>query len=207
MGAMRQRASFPPLAATLAVLSGLVLGLGPKPLSAAAPASGTLPDSSYYTPAKTQTSRLDWAQFKGDKRLAGQVLSANKDRPGAVLHVVNKSGIPRTYVLGVFEGPKIGGSQYVVTGRMKYEKVAKQGYLEMWNVFPDGKQYFTRTLADEGPMARIMGNSSWRDLALPFDASGSSDRPARLVVQLVLTSNGAVDIGPLDLKDMPEGAK
>jgi hypothetical protein len=197
----------PPAFATV-----LLTGQARVPASLAAPPdpagiSGTLADSLYYLPSKTTGRRLDWAEFKGSKRLAGEVRGPSKGSPGSALRVVNKTGIPRTYVLGIFETPNLKSAHYVVSGRMRYQKVAKQGYLEMWSVFPDGKQYFTRTLDDEGAMARIAGSSDWRDLALPFDATGADAGPSRLIVQLVLSANGAVDVGPLELKEMSENSR
>jgi hypothetical protein len=175
-------------------------------LGSAAPAAAQqLPDSSHYQPAATTARRLDWAKFR-NKRLAGEVLTSVKGQPGAVLHVVNKTGLPRTYVLGVFENPGIATTRYVVKTRARHQKVAGQGYFEMWSVFPDGSQFFSRTLDDDGPMGRMIGNSSWRDVSLPFDATGASGRPTKLVVQLVLSSNGAVDVGPLDLVETPESS-
>ncbi len=180
------------------LLAGLALVAAP---AHAETTPEVIPDSVYYSKSKTHTRRLDWAELDG-QRLAGTVRPAAKGLPGAVLHVVNKTGLPRTYVLGIFESPDLTSDHYVVSGRVRYDKVAKQGYFEMWSVFPDGKQYFTRTLETSGPMARLAGNSNWRDMALPFDATAANARPTRLIVQLVLAANGAVDIGPLELKEM-----
>jgi hypothetical protein len=69
----------------------------------------------------------------------------------------------------------------------------------MWSVFPDGARYFSRTLADRGPQAVISGDSEWRDFELPFYLRGSSQRPVRLEVDLVLPGAGQVWIGPLEL--------
>src|SRR6187551_1373558 len=99
-----QRATTAVFVALLAVV-GAAAGPAMGPAGAAPPdpsiAKATLPDSLYYLPSKTSGRRLDWSQFAGNKRLAGEVLPAGKGRPGAALRVVNKTGIPRTYVLGV----------------------------------------------------------------------------------------------------------
>jgi hypothetical protein len=41
-------------------------------------------------------------------------------------------------------------SIYVVRGRVQYRDVEGIAYLEMWNVLPDGRRFFSRTLGDYG---------------------------------------------------------
>ena len=70
----------------------------------------------------------------------------------------------------------------------------------MWNFFPGGGQYFSRTLADQGPMMKLAGTSGWREFVLPFDAT-APPAPTRLVVNVVLQGRGSVYLGPLELSD------
>jgi hypothetical protein len=88
---------------------------------------------------------------------------------------------------------------YALRGRIKYEGVEGAGYLEMWNYFPGGGAYFSRTLAGTGPMKALNGTSGWRDVVVPFFATGTPMRPSKLVVNLVLPSKGKVWLGPLKL--------
>ena len=80
----------------------------------------------------------------------------------------------------------------------------------MWTVFPDGQRYFSRTLAAQGPLAVLHGESSWRRFELPFDMSGTSQAPTRLEINLALPGRGAVWLGPMHLQRaaaQPEAAQ
>ena len=118
----------------------------------------------------------------------------------AVRVAANGSSI--RYPLVVIEHPGVA-DRYAVTGRVRYERVLGTGYLEMWSVFGDGSRYFTRTLAEAGPLRAIHGSTPWRAFALPFDADGA--RPVRLEVALVLPSRGTVWVGPLTVGALGTG--
>jgi hypothetical protein len=111
---------------------------------------------------------------------------------------VTSSGTGRTFPLVAIADPVIRGNAYALTGRVRYRGVAGVGFLEMWSVFADGGRYFSRTVAGDGPQARISGDSEWRDFELPFYLNGSK-RPVRLELDLVLPGAGRVWIGPLEL--------
>ncbi len=98
------------------------------------------------------------------------------------------------------ERPAIKGPRYALTGQVRYEGVEGSGYLELWNHFPDGSQYFSRTLGDSGPMMKLQGTSAWRAFTLPFDATGAPP-PNRLVINVVLPGRGVVYLGPMQLVD------
>lgn len=98
------------------------------------------------------------------------------------------------------ERPAVAGPRYALTGQVRYEGVEGAGYLELWNYFPDGSHFFTRTLADGGPMMKLQGTSDWRPFTLPFDATGAPP-PTRLVVKVVFPGRGVVYLGPLQLAD------
>jgi hypothetical protein len=96
--------------------------------------------------------------------------------------------------------PGITGSRYTLTGQVRYERVEGVGYLELWNHFPSGGQYFSRTLGEAGPMMKLHGTSGWRSFALPFDATGAPP-PTRLVLNVVLSGPGVVYLGPVKLTE------
>lgn len=110
---------------------------------------------------------------------------------------VERGSEPTVTVLTI-ERPKITGSRYAVTGQVRYEGVDGDGYLELWNHFPDGSQYFSRTLGETGPMMKLHGTSGWRAFALPFDSTGAPP-PSRLVLNVVLPGRGVVYLGPVTL--------
>jgi len=107
---------------------------------------------------------------------------------------------PTSFHLVTIDHPQIAGPRYVVSGEVRYQDVEGQGYLEMWTVFPDGQRFFSRTLAAQGPLAALHGESSWRRFELPFDMSGASQAPSRLEINLVLPGRGAVWLGPMHLQ-------
>src|SRR2546422_232090 len=80
---------------------------------------------------------------------------------------------PTSLHLVTIDHPPIAGPRYVVSGEVRYQGVEGQGYLEMWTVFPDGERFFSRTLAAQGPLAALHGESTWRRFELPFDLSGA----------------------------------
>ena len=143
-----------------------------------------------------QDLTIDWSQT---------VVTAGVVRPGqgpggtAALELRATASGPTSVHLVTIDHPQIAGPRYVVSGEVRYQDVAGQGYLEMWTVFPDGQRFFSRTLAAQGPLAALHGESSWRRFELPFDLGGASQVPSRLEINLVLPASGTVWLGPIHL--------
>jgi hypothetical protein len=131
------------------------------------------------------------------------VLPPTAETPFNTLRIDGGAGAPVT--VAIIERPAIKGQRYAVSGQVRYEGVEGTGYLELWSHFPDGGRYFSRTLADVGPMMKLQGTSGWRQFTLPFDATGVPP-PTRLVVNIVLPGRGVVYLGPLQLLDDIPGA-
>ena len=104
-----------------------------------------------------------------------------------------------TFPLATLDPDGVGDVGYAIEGDVKYEDVARAGYLEMWTVFPDGSRYFTRTLAAAGAMAALAGDSDWRSFQLPFSLEGATQVPSTLELNVVLPSTGRVWVGPVRL--------
>jgi hypothetical protein len=104
-----------------------------------------------------------------------------------------------TFPLATLDPAGVGDVGYAIVGDVRYEGVAEPAYLEMWTVFPDGSRYFSRTLADGGAMAALVGDSDWRPFQLPFSLEGATQAPATLELNAVLPSTGRVWIGPVRL--------
>jgi hypothetical protein len=148
-------------------------------------------------PAAAQTFAWD-ALEKNGQTVAGTVRSADTRTPFSTLQITGP-GQPRTVTILTIDAPRITGSRYAITGQVRYEGVEGAGCLEMWSHFPGGGQYFSRTLAETGPMMKLQGTSGWRSFTLPFDATGAASAPSRLVVNVVLPGRGVVTLGPLSL--------
>ena len=99
--------------------------------------------------------------------------------------VASSSDDGLTVTLVDVESPGITKDRYAVKGRVRYENVSGDAYVEMWNVFPEAR-YFTRTIGDQGPMCTITGSSDCRFIVLPFDATGAAAPPERLIINVVL---------------------
>lgn len=103
-----------------------------------------------------------------------------------------------THHLLTIAAPDIRGSSYSVDGSVRFENVGGAGYLEMWSFFADGSSYYSRTLADQGPMAALSGSSRGRSFELLFELNGSPP-PERIEINVVLPEGGTVWVGPLGL--------
>lgn len=104
-----------------------------------------------------------------------------------------------TFPLVAIEDPDVGGTGYAIVGEVRYEGVEGQGFLEMWSQFPDGGRYFSRTLAEAGPLAWLSGSSDWRRFELPFLLEGATSLPERLEIGVVLPGEGTVGVSGLRL--------
>ena len=147
--------------------------------------------------SKGAAPELSWSTLMNEGKIPeGELV-------GESLKLENFSEQPRMFKLLVLPQPGITSPSYAINGKLKYEGVEGTGYLEMLNHFPEGKVYFTRTLAAFGETGSIQGSSDWRAFSLPFyvrDESGwLADRPVKLEMNLVLPGKGTVYIGPISL--------
>ncbi|MBI4748607.1 MAG: hypothetical protein HY774_08955 [Acidobacteria bacterium] len=153
--------------------------------------------------AQTSVHRIDWSKMKAaGTQLPGTLASGETPDKLEALRIENTTNQPVTIKLATLEAPKLSQSKWRLTGRIRYQNVEGAGYLELWNHFNQGS-YFTRSLADSGPMGKISGSSEWRDFVLPFDAStGNAQlKLTRLELNLVLPGKGVVFIGPVELHE------
>jgi hypothetical protein len=160
-------------------------------------------------PAVTAAEKLrdySWSELKASGQAKpGEVVTAGPDGAEECLLVaVTESGSARAELFAV-DQPGIREAVYALKTRVRYEDVEGAAFLEMWSHFPDRSAYFSRTLADQGPMACLRGTSGWRDVILPFSAAGTPMRPSRLVINLVMPGKGKVWIGTPALVQYREG--
>jgi hypothetical protein len=98
----------------------------------------------------------------------------------------------------VIPDPGIDTQRWALRTKLRYDEVVGSGYLEMWSHFPDGGQYFSRSLGNGGPMGKIEGSADWRVVVLPF-FSTAKEPPVALDLNLVLPGAGTVVLGPIEL--------
>ncbi len=101
------------------------------------------------------------------------------------------------HLIFAWSQPPVEGSRYTLSGRVAYEGVEGRGYLEMWSHFGPEGSFFSRTLADGGPLASLSGDSSGRFFSLPFDTGDSGLLPERVEVNIVLPGPGSVRVSGL----------
>lgn len=135
---------------------------------------------------------------------AGEVLADGS------LRVAAEPGVPHRLLIEV-DNPGITSSVYAIKGMVRYEGIEGEGYLQMDNFFDGGGSYFTKSLADTGPLRKLTGNSDWREFVLPFttsgtDASGENPMtPHRLTLSLHLPITGTVSLRNLALYEYSPG--
>lgn len=159
------------------------------------------------TPAHAQDSlstkplrTIVWSELKAQGAdLPGTILPPADDRSFEALRVENKTGKARTITVATLDDPGITAARWMFSGQVHYEKVLGKGYLELLNKLTDGQTYFSRTLASDGVMAYMTGNSGWRPFALPFNAWKQGNRPTRIVFNVVLPQRGVVDLSPIEI--------
>ena len=156
-----------------------------------------------------------WQELADAKNLTSGKLVQQDGR--TVLKIENTNSAPLRVSLLTIENPKITTGRYALVGEVKYENVQGDGYLETWNHFPahevDGEKkepgkYFSRTLGATGPMAKIVGTSTWRDFILPFNAMNTPVPPSKIEFNLFLPAEGTVYLSPvrlLEYKNEPFG--
>jgi hypothetical protein len=157
--------------------------------------------------AEETLREINWPDMSRQGKLnVGEIVEPDADCPFTQLRVQNLKSEKKTFAVLTISDPCITAASYAVTGQVRYEDVEATGYLEMWNHFPDGSMYFSRTLNDSGPMQSLSGSSGWRSFTLPFYINGNSKvRPTKLEFNVVLPGQGTVYLGPLKLSQFEKG--
>ena len=107
--------------------------------------------------------------------------------------------------------PGISSPLYALKGMVRYEGIAGDGYLRLDNHFGDKGTYFTKSLAANGPLKKLSGDSDWRVFVLPFyansgdEASGATPAPEKLSLSIYLPGDGTVYIRDVGLYQYTAG--
>jgi len=138
-------------------------------------------------------SEIDWTS---SEPLTGEVVE------GELFVDVSEGGV---YPLLVIDEPDVRPPRFQIDGTIRHEDVVGVAYLEMWTVLADESRYFTRTLADSGPLGSMTGTSEQRPFSLPFELGEGGPVPVRLEINLVTEGSGRFWVGPLSI--LPSGAE
>lgn len=94
------------------------------------------------------------------------------------------------------DAPGITAPVYALKGEIAYTNVDGGAYLQLDSHFGEHGTFFSKTLAYDGPLARIVGNSDWRDFTLPFFATTEDGSPhltpEKLSLSVFLPGRGEV---------------
>jgi hypothetical protein len=107
---------------------------------------------------------------------------------------------------------RVTAPRYAIVGSVQYSNVARGTFLEMENWFApvqSGGQetcYYSRTLADSGPMSKLEGLDDDHEFALPFDSTGARTPLVRLVIRLHLAGPGHLIFSNVRLVQYPAPA-
>ena len=156
----------------------------------------------FALPATAQevVEEFSWSKLKAEGRLrSGTIVSAEKDGGFESLVVENRKNTPVVLHILTIDAQKITASSYVLLGEVEYENVEGTGYLEMWNHFPDGSAFFSRTLESGGSLKSLQGTSDWRPFSLPFYLVTDPRRPSKLVFNVCLPGKGRVALAKVQL--------
>jgi hypothetical protein len=137
------------------------------------------------TPRALASGEIDWSSTSPE----------SGTQVGSEVEIVG----PGTFRIVTVDAPGIDVDHYEVSGMVRYSGVEDVAYLEMWSFFADGEAYFSRTLAAEGPLASMSGDSDGREFVLPFSLNGAAG-PIRVEINVVLPAAGTVWVGPLTLE-------
>jgi hypothetical protein len=136
---------------------------------------------------------------KSEGLVKGQVVSGGPAGTQEQLKIENASGQFQSVTLLDWTNPGVQSYRYEVEGMVRYENVTAKSYLEMWSQFANGGEYFSRTLAESGPLQYLEGSSDWRRFTLPFSSDKANGYPVRIVVNVVLSADGTVYLSPIRL--------
>jgi len=155
--------------------------------------------------AEKVVREISLSALKAEGRLAsGEVVSAGGGPSFESLRVTNPDGAPRTIPLFAIDAPGVKAPRYLIRGEVRGEGIEGQAYLEMWSFFAGGGRYFSRTLAETGPMACLRGTFLFRAFILPFTAEPGMSLE-RLAVNVALPGRGTVFLAKLSLVELGSG--
>lgn len=107
--------------------------------------------------------------------------------------------------------PGIHSPVYALKGRVRYQDVEGEGFLELDSHFAGKGTFFTKSLAMAGPLGKLSGSSGWRPFVLPFFANSGDQAgvaaalPDKLTLSLFLPGSGTVSISGLALYEYAAG--
>lgn len=105
-----------------------------------------------------------------------------------------------SFLIGKIEKPSLTTTKFALRGSVSYQD-AKEGYLELLAGYSPNENYFSKGLAESGPMGKIAGSSAWRTFEIPFQAS-AGHFPESISLNLHLSGGGTVWVKDVQLVEL-----
>ena len=154
--------------------------------------------------AERTVREISWDAMKREGALLGGDVVPGSSGAPAWLRVENPAGTPRAVPVFTLAGPGVVAPRYALRGDVRGEGIEGEAYLEMWSFFAGGGRYFSRTLAQAGPMASLHGSFGARPFLLPFTAEAGM-KLEKLAVNVAFPGRGTVILGPMRLVELVPG--
>ncbi|MCM3877349.1 MAG: hypothetical protein NEA02_13155 [Thermoanaerobaculia bacterium] len=152
--------------------------------------------------AERVVREISFSALKAEGRLAGgEIVPAGGGSAVESIRVTNPDGAPRTIPLFTIDRPDVKTPRYLLSGEVRGEGIEGRAYLEMWSFFAGGGMYFSRTLAEGGPMASLSGTFRFRPFILPFTAEPGMSLE-KLAVNVAFPGRGTVSLAKLSLVEL-----
>ena len=149
---------------------------------------------------------VTWSAMQRAGRLErGRVVAAGGPDGGEVLVVENAGGKPGAVRIATLDASGISHTTWALLGQVRTRDVAGRAYLETWNHFADGSRFFTRGMANAGPMGSLSGSAEWRPFVLPFFSKAGAAPLDHVELNVVFDGPGTVELGQVELVGFAEG--
>jgi hypothetical protein len=153
-----------------------------------------------------QIAKIVWLEVDKAGDLPKSAKIDKDDKLGEVVKITRTPDVPQLIEIAKIEKPAATQRAYMLRGKVKFEGVGGEGFLEIWNHFPEPKKgaYFSRTMAETGPMGKLRGDSPWKDFILPFNFDDASfPMPEKIQFNVFLPQNGTVWLSDVELVELP----
>lgn len=156
--------------------------------------------------AEKQIAKIVWVEVDKASELPAAAKLDKDEKLGEVVKITRTPDVPQLIEIAKIEKPAATLRAYMLRGKVKFEGVGGEGFLEIWNHFPEPKKgaYFSRTMAETGPMGKLRGSSPWKDFILPFTFDDATfPMPEKIQFNVYLPQNGTVWLSDLELVEFP----
>jgi hypothetical protein len=148
--------------------------------------------------AEQTLANLSWFELaKEGKIKTGQIIMKDDSTPFDQLRIDNPNDKLAIITVLTLNKPPISKKLYAIRGKVRYERVQGEAFLEMLTYFNDYDYFLSQTIAKKGPMKNLQGTSDWRPFILPF-LNNKKEVPTKLVFNVYFHKKGTVFIGPIE---------